>query len=101
MRLNTPKPLNISVRWLHYEVSDEDNLRRLYGAFDRNKTRSGSHVLKALLAGTSGVDGIWSSEIDRYGAALRFWLFDTQQLQHSNGPNEIAELIQEKIHSTA
>lgn len=93
-RLNMPASTTARVRIIRYQVSDEDNLRRLYAVFDRNKGRTAGHIIKSLLAGRSEIEGIFDSFINRLSGGLRFWLFEKQEDYRRQGPNQMAALIQ-------
>ena len=95
MRLYIPTNATAHVRWIDYTVTNEDALRALYGVFDRNKSRTPGHIVKALLAGTDTTDGIWDSIITKLAAGLKLWLWESHIDHRRISPNQVADKIKE------
>ncbi len=64
----------MEVRELTFRVEDEEQLRLLYGTFDRGKKRSETHLMRVGLAGEPELLGVGSRVIGRLSSGLRFWV---------------------------
>jgi hypothetical protein len=96
MRTYLPPSTTAKIRRIDYEVPDQENMRRLYGVFDRNKSRTPGHIVKALLAGTETMDGVWDSSIRSLAAGMKQWLVEKKEDQKRFGPNELAAEIDQR-----
>jgi hypothetical protein len=89
-----PESTPIEVRRVDYKVSNEDQLRALYGVFDRNVTRTPSQVLKSLLAGRPGMEDVPDATINALGAGLRLWKWGSLPAGFKRtGPFDIANAV--------
>lgn len=97
MRVNMDdKDEDPQVRELCYKVKTEEDLRGLYCTFDRNKSRSPAHSLKALMVGTPIMDGLWIGNLKHITGGLRLWLFGDSPDAKRMPPEDIHALITEK-----
>lgn len=98
MRVNIPKdkePPVCKVRQLIYECDDMIGLREIYSVFDRNKSRTNSHITKVLLVESSSCSFIPQSYLNNLIAGMRLWLFEGQWDRTFKGnPQEMAAIIQ-------
>jgi hypothetical protein len=85
------------IRRLHYRVTDDDQLRELYAAIDRNKTRTPAHILKALIIGTETGAGIQHDVIALIGAGIRLWKEEIRTKAKLVDPQDVAKLIEENL----
>jgi len=83
------------VREVVYQVESEDQLRTLYSTFDQNKTRSPSHVFRALMCGTLEAQDLWPSSLNKLSAGMKCWLFEEKDRYMINA-NDIAAMVKEK-----
>lgn len=90
------KGVGPKVREVVYQVEDEAQLRTLYSTFDQNKSRTPSHVFKALLSGTPQTQDLWPSTLSVLSAGLRHWLFESNWDKQMVTPNDLAALVSEK-----
>lgn len=103
MRVNLPddyftkKGEEPQVREVVYQVENEENMRSLYSTFDQNKTRSPSHIFRALMAGTPQAQDIWPSTLNKLNAGLKLWLYEKDKDLLTS--NDVAQLVKDK-HET-
>lgn len=83
------------VREVVYQVESEDQLRALYSTFDQNKQRTPSHVFRALLSGTMQAQDLWPSSLNRLGAGLKHWLYESKD-RWMLSSNDVAQLVTDK-----
>lgn len=99
MRLNMPANAVANVRRIDFEVASEQQLRALYGRFDRNVSRTPGQVLKSLVAGRPETRGLGDATIQMLGAGLRLWLWGDEASRDKMrriGPFEIASAALEQ-----
>lgn len=96
MRLNVKENISPQVREMVYRVKDMESLRALYCTFDRNKPRTNSHSLKALLVGTSLTSTIRASAIGNLASGLKFWRFPDTRSSRAMTPDDVAVLCSEQ-----
>lgn len=73
MRVNVPRDIKPEVRLIEYEVPDEEHLRALYCVFDRAKSRTPQHIIKASLVGTTTAAELWPSTLGTMAAGFKMW----------------------------
>lgn len=83
------------VREVVYAVENEDQLRTLYSTFDRNKTRTPGHVFKALLAGTSYAQDVWTSMLPTMLGGMRLWQVEEKDKLMVTA-NDMAALVSDR-----
>ncbi len=101
MRVNLPEDFFIKkgeeprVREVVYGATDQSQMRTLYSTFDQNKTRTPSHVFRALMSGTKQAEDLWPSSLNMLSAGLKHWLFEWKDRWMINA-NDIASLVADK-----
>lgn len=103
MRVNVPKdrePIKADVREITYKVETEEQLRTLYSAFDRNKTRSMAHISRVLLEDTPATKDLPVHLIGKLVSGFKVhW---TEDFGHHHGGlsvNELTSLISKQYSS--
>ena len=101
MRVNLPEDFFVKkgeeprVREVIYGAENQSQMRTLYSTFDQNKTRTPSHVFRALMSGTKQAEDLWPSSLNMLSAGLKHWLFEGKDRWMVNA-NDIAALVAEK-----
>ncbi len=101
MRVNLPDDYFIKrgeeprVREIVYSAANESQMRTLYSSFDQNKTRTPSHVFRALMAGTKQAEDLWPSSLNMLSAGMKHWLFEFKDRWMINA-NDISALVADK-----
>lgn len=67
------------IRVVKYKVRTEDEYRKLYACFDRNRTRTTAHLGKMGLFGTPEYEGIKKSIFPYIIAGAKFWYFGAEK----------------------
>lgn len=73
MRVNIPGDVKAPIRHMIYQVSDQEQLRGLYSAFDRGAPRTYGHVAKVLLLDTEAGNEIPGSYISNLVAGFKIY----------------------------
>jgi hypothetical protein len=84
---------SIQVREIRYKVDTVDQLKVLYGTYDRLAKRDDRMVTKILLVETPETEGIPASIIQRVIPGLKFWLFDNSSDRARCTPPQVASLV--------
>lgn len=92
--VSMPKNFSLKVRELRYRVNSREQLKLLYGTFDRLRARSDSHMTKVFLADSSVVADIWMSEVPRGVNAFRHWHLSDPNKRTRTSPDQLAAVIQ-------
>jgi len=81
------------VRWLHYKVNNEEELKQLYNTFDAHKSRTASHRTHIELTCVEGLRDTKPHVLKSVAAALRFWLFESDYERRRCSPVQLGALI--------
>lgn len=90
MRVNIPdkfEPVKAPIREMLYQVSDQEQLRALYAAFDRNATRSVGHVSKVMLMNTRAANEIPPSYISKLIPGFRIFFAPDWSAYNASAPD--------------
>jgi len=100
MRVNIPmryEPVKEAVcREMQYQVENDDQMRSLYSAFDRNAPRSPGHIARVLLIDTQAGRDIPTSYLNKLSAGFKIYFSDDWRRTQQQGilnPNELAGII--------
>jgi hypothetical protein len=94
MRVNITKDIDPKVRVMHYKVNDAEQLRALYCVFDRAKSRTPSHIVRASLSGTRLAAELWPSVLDRLTSGFRMWRWDNYEEWNAIQPEDLVTLVE-------
>lgn len=92
--LAMPPSYSLRVREIAYRVASREQLKLLYGTYDRLRARSDSHVTKVFLADTPLTEGLWMSEVPRLVNAFRHWHITADTASRRVSPEQLAATIQ-------
>jgi hypothetical protein len=98
MRVNVSKDIAPRVRQIEYSVSNEEQLRALYCVFDRAKSRTPAHVVRASLAGSTQAAELWPSTLSLLAAGFRMWRFEKSK-SHMVETSDIITLVQGEFNN--
>lgn len=81
------------VREIKYRATTFDQLKKLYSQFDRNKSRSDSHITRVHLSGEEGFEDIRKDIQTRATQGLKFLLFDDYKEYRRVSAEDLANLV--------
>lgn len=88
-----PESYAPTVREIRYRVKTDEQLRNLYAVYDRGKVRTEGHLTKIKLVNTPAAEGIWSSNIEKLTAGMKYWLYPNKQERMRIRDSETAALV--------
>jgi len=92
--VNMPASFSLKVREIKYRVNSREQLKLLYGTYDRLRARSDSHMTKVFLADSPLTADLWMSEVPRGVNAFRHWHMSDPNKRNRTSPDQLAAVIQ-------
>lgn len=92
-----PAAFQLRVREIKYRVHNQQQLKLLYSTYDRLKARTDGHLNKVQLVGTSVMEGINVSLIEKLTGGLKFWYFDDQRDRGRITPEQLSAIVQNQL----
>lgn len=93
-----PESFSMQVREIQYRVKSMEQLKLLYSTYDRLRPRSDAHATQVHLAGTDAAKDLWTSMLNKYCAAFRFWYVESEKQRSRLSPEQAAGIIQKDYH---
>jgi hypothetical protein len=92
-RIAAPLDSDPTVREILYKVDTEEQLRQVYGTFDRGNTRSTGHLMKVELLGQDLDPQIQKRTATGLATALRFLKFDNREQYLKVREDQLAAMV--------
>jgi len=76
----------------HYSVKAHDDLRKLYAAFDRGKSRTPAQIIQTRVFGVPAFDGIQKRTVQQLAAGFKLYKWTEQEVSR-HSIDEVADLM--------